>query len=418
MNNPFANFDLEASLAGLPDALRQPMFLAVAASTVAHGLVFLALPVVTNSAESKQLPDRVVGVVELTPEQQAKLPPSMMVSQFPPSSSVIPSLPTTGGKLPLTGLFPGMPDTNIAVLPPKNPINTLMDDIARDTAIANSNNNSSYSYTSPSYTPYVPPIKTTPTKTEAERKAEEEATKKAEVLAARKRIEAEVEAKRQIEEEEKKKNQPPGPGTTVAAGQQPTTPPGSTPNLPGGSTPGAADLKLSPEQQAQRTALAATMVYNADSVSPKAQSDRQNGTNQAILNQLADQIKGLTQEQQGEIAMSIVNAPIIDSVKPITPSIPAGLNLDFGKFARPPQVDVIVQVYLDPDGNPLPYNVGAGQPLQEGISVTTTSGNAYLDEQARIYVKEQLTKAPQKGRYQSIKYKVPVIVPPKQNAPA
>jgi hypothetical protein len=219
MNNPFANFDLEESLAGLPDALRQPMFLAVAASTVAHGLVFLVLPVVTNSAESKKLPDRVVGVVELTPEQQAKLPPSMMVSQFP-ASSVVPLLPTTGGKLPLTGLFPGMPENNIAIPATKNPVNTLMDDIARDTAIANSN--SSYSYTSPSYTPYVPPIKTTPTKTEAEKKAEEEATKKAEILAARKRIEAEEEAKRQIAEENK--NKPPGTGTIVAAGQQPTTP--------------------------------------------------------------------------------------------------------------------------------------------------------------------------------------------------
>jgi hypothetical protein len=406
MNNPFANFDLEESLAGLPGALRQPMVLAVAASTVAHGLAFLVLPVVTNSAESKKLPDRIVGVVELTPEQQAKLPPSMLVSQFPASSTLLPTVP--GGKLPLTGLFPGMPNNNIGIPAPKNSIDSLMDSIERDTKISSSNN--SY-YVPPvsSYT-YTPPNNPAPVKTEAEKEKEKAATKEAEILAAQQRIETEREATRRLEAaENKKKNQTPGSGVTVNPDQQPETPAGSTP-----IAPGAKDLKqLSPAEQAQRTALAATMVYNADSVSAKAQEHRQNGTNQAILNQLADQIKGLPPEQQGEIAMSIVNAAVVDSVPPITPQLPTGLNLDFGKFERPKQVDVIVQVYLSPDGKLLPYSVGEGQ-IQEGIAVTTTSGNPYLDDQARGFIKEQLAKNPQKGRYQSIKYKVPVIVPPQQ----
>jgi hypothetical protein len=406
MNNPFANFDLETSLAGLPNTLRQPMFLAVAASTLAHGLVFLVLPVVTNSAESKKLPDRIVGVVELTPEQQAKLPPSMMVSQFP--ASAVPLLPTTlGGKLPLTGLFPGMPNPNIPMPTTKNPINALMDSIERDTAIVNS---TPYSYTSPSYTPYTPPVKITPTKTEAEKKAEEETTKKAEILAARRRIETEEEAKRQIEEENKKKNQAPGSGVSVAPGQQATTPGGSTPN-----PPGATDLKkLSPQEQAQRNALAATMVYNPDSVDPKAQEARQKGADQSVLVQLDGQLKQLPEDQQGPIVMAILNPPTVDTIKPIAVQVPPGMNLDFGKFARPTQVEVIVQAYVTPEGKLLPYSVGEGQPLQDGVIVTTTSGNPYLDEQARGFVKEQLAKNPQKGRYQSIKYKVPVIVPPQQ----
>ncbi len=408
MNNPFANFDLEESLSGLPGVLRQPMVLAMAASGLAHGLFFLVLPVVTNSAESKKLPDRIVNVIELTPEQQANLPPSMMVNQLPLNQT--PLLPTSpGGKLPLTSLFPGMtPNSTINIPASKNPIDSLMDSIERDTKISSSNN----SYYVPPVSSHTPPNNSPPAKTEAQRKAEEEAIKKAEILAARRQIEIEEEAKRQIAEEKAKKDkdQPPGTGVNVNPDQQPTTP-GSTPN---GTTSDANGPKLSPEAQAQRTALAATMVYNPDSVRPKAQQERQDNSNNAILNQLADQIKGLTQEQQGKIVMSIIDAPTIDTIKPITPPIPPGLNLDFGKFERPQQVEVIVQAYVDPDGTLLPYSVGEGKPLQEGVSVTTTSGNAYLDEQARIYIKEQLTKTPPKGRYQSIKYKVPVIVPPPQ----
>ncbi|MEB3292444.1 MAG: hypothetical protein VKJ24_04735, partial [Synechococcales bacterium] len=58
--------------------LRQPMTLAVLASTGAHGAFFLGLPLVTGS----NAPDlRTVNVVQLTPEEQAKL--SGAVPQLP-----------------------------------------------------------------------------------------------------------------------------------------------------------------------------------------------------------------------------------------------------------------------------------------------------------------------------------------------
>jgi hypothetical protein len=390
----------------------------VAASSVVHGLVFLGLPVITNSAESKKLPDRIVGVVELTPDQQAKLPPSMMVSQFPVNPSM-PLLPTTlGGKVPLTGLFPGMPDPGIPLTPTKNSINTLMDDIARDTAIANSNNNSSYSYTSPSYTPYVPPIKTTPTQTEAEKKAEEETKKKDFDLAVQKEIEVRREAQLKAEAdklkaEEAKKNSPPGTSVIVAAGQQPTTPPGSTPNPPGGPTPGAADLKTpTPAQVAQQQQLIAATTYVAKGTTVPEQDAAQQALPGALLAQLEPELNKLSEADRqaivGKIAFSAVpTAPIeLREFQPQVASLPPGVDaFNFGNAKPPEQVEAIIQVYLTPDGKLL------GKP-----AIVRSAGPSWLNDLAIQAVEKALTEKPEKLDYKAIRFKVPYVLPKKANA--
>jgi hypothetical protein len=301
-----------------------------------------------------------------------------------------------------------MPENNIAIPATKNPVNTLMDDIARDTAIANSN--SSYSYTSPSYTPYVPPIKTTPTKTEAEKKAEEEATKKAEILAARKRIEAEEEAKRQIAEENK--NKPPGPGTTVAADQQPT-PPGSTPNPPGGPTPGAADLKTpTPAQVAQQQQLIAATTYDAKGTTVAEQDAAQQALPGALLAQLEPELNKLPEADRqaivGKIAFSAVPTATIElrEFQPQMASLPPGVDaFNFGNAQPPDQVEAIVQVYLTPDGKLF------GKP-----AIVRSAGPSWLNDLAIQAVEKAITEKPEKLDYKAIRFKVPYVLPKKANA--
>jgi len=71
-----------SALKSIPDGLRQPQGIALAISVSAHGLVALSLPLVSSPEQA--LPDRQqrVQVVELTPEQQSRLP-QLNVGQIP-----------------------------------------------------------------------------------------------------------------------------------------------------------------------------------------------------------------------------------------------------------------------------------------------------------------------------------------------
>jgi hypothetical protein len=404
MNNPFANFDLEESLSGLPGVLRQPMVLAVAASGLMHGLFFLALPVVTSSAESKKLPDRIVEMVQLTPEEQAKLPPSMTQVSMLPSMSGIQS--------PLNGLFSGVtPNSGIKITPPpvtNNPIDSWITKANQD-AISYGSGSSSYGSLGAPIGGIYPLPRNNSSEDDAAKKAADQKQKQLDLEKAEADRKAKEEADKKAKEEAEKQT-PTDPKTglpIVAAGQTTTPPPPGTPASQGS----AADLKNpTPAQIAQQQQLIAATTYDAKGTTADAQKARQDGANQAVLNQFA----GLPKEQQESIAGAILFAPTIDTIAPLTPQLPSGTTLQFGDLARPAQVDVIVQAYVAEDGALLPYSMGEGQPLQPGLLVTTTSGFQYLDEQALAFIKEQLTKNPVKGKVQSIKYKVPFTVLPQQ----
>jgi hypothetical protein len=407
MNNPFANFDLEESLSGLPGVLRQPMVLAVAASGLVHGLFFVVLPVVTNSAESKKLPDRIVNVIELTPEQQANLPPSMMVNQLPLNQT--PLLPTApGGKLPLTSLFPGMtPNSTMNIPKSKNPIDAYIEDSLR---------NSQNTIASNPYFDPLPPVRIPRTPPEVmKEKPPEKPPEKTSEQKAGETLKTQQDLEKPQDGDQPKET-PPGPGTTVDANQQPTTPPSSTPQ-----PPGAKELKPSAAQLAKQQLIAATTYKGAGTTSD--QTTQQDAATLNVQSQFAQQLAqeqpNLSPQQREEIAGSLAlgamdMSPTI-ALEPIAPQLPPGVTLEFGDMARPKELAVAVLAYVTPDGQLLSYSIVEGQP--EALVVTRSSGFAYLDNQAREAIKAVIKQQPPKGEgYRSLKYQVPFKLP--QQVPA
>lgn len=114
MSNPFDRFDLEGALDGLPDSLRNPMALAVGASLVTHGVFFIGLPAFSGIQTKEEKPERIVNVIELSPQEQAQLPQSTMAGQFPMNTTSplktnpLASLPQFP-QVPLTDLGPSVP---------------------------------------------------------------------------------------------------------------------------------------------------------------------------------------------------------------------------------------------------------------------------------------------------------------------
>jgi hypothetical protein len=106
MRPTFARFDFQDLLDTLPPVMRQPMVVATIGSVFAHALLALGLPVMAGGDQKK--PERVVGVVSLTPEEQAKLPSTM--ANLPGSglkgTSLVPlPLGPDGTISPLNGLL-------------------------------------------------------------------------------------------------------------------------------------------------------------------------------------------------------------------------------------------------------------------------------------------------------------------------
>jgi hypothetical protein len=120
MNNPLANFDLSLFLENLPNTLQRPMTVAVGASILTHGVVLVGLPLITGAADAPEKPDRIVNVITLTPEEQAKLPQSApVVTQMPLSLGTNGILPSLTGLMPTPApLMPLMPSSD----PSKNPL--------------------------------------------------------------------------------------------------------------------------------------------------------------------------------------------------------------------------------------------------------------------------------------------------------
>jgi hypothetical protein len=390
MNNPFANFDLEESLSGLPGVLRQPMVLAVAASGLVHGLFFLVLPVVTNSAESKKLPDRIVNVIELTPEQQANLPPSMMVNQLPLNQT--PLLPTTpGGKLPLTSLFPGsVPNSTITVPPSKNPIDSYIEDSLR---------NSQNSITSNSYFDPLPPVRIS--RSEPEVVKEKPPAKPPEKTPEQK---ADDKLKTQLNLEEpadqpkdKPKDKPPGPGTTVEP-NQPTTPPSSTLPPPGTPTDSGAKV-LTPTTPAALTPEQQNLFTLARTFNPKGTS--------------SDDYKG---KVNGEFLPKVIqtSGKAVDELYAAYPNktsqsfpanpVPADWQLNFTNVPKDQKYVTVIEAYVKADGS-----------FAFDPQVTRSSGFGLLDEQSLKLLAEYLKKEkPNLGKDQFVEFVFPFV----QNAPA
>lgn len=128
MNSRLNSLNLEKFLAELPDTFRKPMVMAVTASALAHGLFFVALPKLASSATKNQPPERVVNLIELTPEEQANLPQTMSVEQLP--------FDTEPTQAPLAQLSPGTPLPNsTSILPPVNSSTPSLDDLLKDFAL-------------------------------------------------------------------------------------------------------------------------------------------------------------------------------------------------------------------------------------------------------------------------------------------
>jgi hypothetical protein len=391
MNNPFANFDLEESLSGLPGVLRQPMVLAVAASGLVHGLFFLVLPVVTNSAESKKLPDRIVNVIELTPEQQANLPPSMMVNQLPLNQT--PLLPTApGGKLPLTSLFPGMtPNSTIDIPKSKNPIDAYIEDSLRNSqnTIAS---NPYFDPLPPVGIPRTPPevVKENPPEKPPEKTPEQKADDK-------------LKTQRKLEDlddkpkDDKPKDTPPGPGTTVEP-NQPTTPPSSTLPPPGTPTDSGAKVltpttpaALTPEQQQQFTL--------ARKFNPKGtSSDDYNGK---VNGEFLPKVIQTSGKDVGELYAAYSNKT--SQSFPANP-VPADWQLNFTNVPKDQKYVTVIEAYVKADGS-----------FAFDPAVTRSSGFGLLDEQSLKLLSEYLKKEkPDLGKDRFVEFVFPFV----QNAPA
>lgn len=104
----------------LPETLRQPTWLAVLASLGVHGLLAIALPILPSSSRTLDDAQRTVQLLELTPEEQSRLPDfSIPQYSFPPGTaqpdqfSLSPQAPQ-----PPLQLLPGLPPTYVPPAPP------------------------------------------------------------------------------------------------------------------------------------------------------------------------------------------------------------------------------------------------------------------------------------------------------------
>jgi hypothetical protein len=105
MTQPIAPSSAFSSLVrNLPDLLQQPASLALLGSIGAHLFFFATLPTFTSPTEQPDL--RPVRLVNLTPQEQSRLPQSPLTSQFG-----LPPLPKSDAKLnlPLGQPFPQYP---------------------------------------------------------------------------------------------------------------------------------------------------------------------------------------------------------------------------------------------------------------------------------------------------------------------
>jgi hypothetical protein len=355
MKNPFANFDLEESLSGLPDGLREPMVLAVVASGLVHGFTFLLLPVLTTSAEAKnQGTERIVSVVELTPEEQAKLPVTMTAV----NPLVNPLAPGALSKVPLTGLFPSSTTPGIQLTPNPNPVNDFFNNVNK------SSSGSTGSLGLGSYS-LGNPIITGSSNLDngldaAERKRLRELEK---ADAERKAKEAEAKAKQEEEakqtaEQKDQKNDPKNQTQVDPGGQNNSpTPPGTQPGTPSTS---ATQLQPTPALIAATTYGLPEGADKPEYVTQQSQQ-LQNSILTALLpealrnlpsdNPQRQQWETANQDQIGKTAIYMATQLQPQTITARPAPLPPGIT-EFKFNGAPPQtqVNAVIEVYVTPEG--------------------------------------------------------------------
>lgn len=113
-----------ASLIQIPEGLRSSTSVAALASLGIHGLLWAVLPILPlDSTLDTQL--RTVGLVELTPQEQSRLPqassgvvPPPTLPPFATQQSALPPIPPAPPSFPVGALPPMPPNGAIAALPP------------------------------------------------------------------------------------------------------------------------------------------------------------------------------------------------------------------------------------------------------------------------------------------------------------
>jgi hypothetical protein len=402
MNNPFANFDLEESLSGLPEGLRQPMVLAVIASGLVHGFTFLLLPVLTTSVEAKQQgTERVVSVLELTPEEQARLPVSM--------TAVNPVLPGAIGKLPLTSLLPGTNTPTIKINP--NPVN----DFFSKANTGSTSTGGGFGLGTYSYGNLSNPIITggsTNDLDSAERKrlrelekAENDRQKAAEEAAKKAKEEP---AKVNQDPVDKDKNNDPANQTKVEPGNQNNSP------MPPQPQTGSASSPTQPQPVTPTPELIAATQYGLPAGAEKPeyidqQSQQLRGS--IIAASMPEELRTLpsddpkrrdwetaNQEQIGQKALYLASSLQPQEFQPRPAPLPPGITeFKFNGVPAQTRVSAVIEVYATPEGK-----------LMAQPTVIRSSGFKYLDDLALKEITDAVNKAPLKN---PVRYTIPFDLP-------
>jgi hypothetical protein len=409
MNNPLANFDLSLFLENLPNTLQRPMTVAVGASILTHGLVLVGLPLLTGAADAPEKPDRVVNVITLTPEEQAKLPqaaPAPMPGMMGiPGMGLLPgigALPGVGPLLNGSSTLPSTGSTPMPILPSLNPSNNPL--LGFDFPNSYTTPTDSYNY-NPFPQVSQPVIKD---EKKEEKKTDDKKTddKKTDDKKTddKKTDDRKTDDKKTDDKKTELPDLTPGvPGTTgpIAA----ANPNGAAPLT--GTQP-ATQLPLTPEQLAalrdkdkniaiakQKEDLRIATTFNLAMTTPEAARSESNNFISQTFIKLAD--SGVTDEQfKTEERFKALKNPItmVETALPITPT-----SFDFSQAKV-----TIVTVVIGPNNELLLPPKGIG------------SGYKYLDELAEKAVGNLLEaerkKAKPSGNYQAIKFPIKFVIPP------
>jgi hypothetical protein len=409
MNNPLANFDLSLFLENLPNTLQRPMTVAVGASILTHGLVLVGLPLLTGAADAPEKPDRVVNVITLTPEEQAKLPqasPAPMPGMIGmPGMGMLPGIAALPGVGPMPSGSPTSPSTGsmpMPMLPSLNPSNNPL--LGFDFP------NSSYTTPTDSYNYNPFPSVSQPVIKDEKKEEKKTDDKKTE---DKKTDDKKTDDKKPDDKKpddtpnpELPKLTPNVPGTTgpIAAVNPNGNPNGAAPLT--GTQP--AQLPLTPEQLAalrdkdknaaiakQKEDLRIATTFNLAMTTPEAARSETNKFISQTFIKLAD--SGVTDEQfRTEERFKALKNPItmVETALPITPT-----SFDFSQAKV-----TIVTVVVGPNNELLLPPKGIG------------SGYKYLDELAEKAVGNLLEaerkKAKPSGNYQAIKFPIKFVIPP------
>lgn len=404
MNNPFPNFSTNSVMLGLSNLVQQPMFVAVAASAVVHGLVFVALPAVTTPVGQQKDPERVVSVIELTPEEQARLPQAVGLNQLPLPTDAMGQLP------PLSGVSPESTQSNGGTFLP--PLNPAISDILKQSGQPQ---DSFVPDPGPLFKPVPVPQRVIFQTPKPEPKPDP--PKKAEKPAPQPEKTPELPNLEKTQTLPDKPKMPPGtqdtnPQPTPSASPLPDggakslagTQPATTP-MPQGFDP------IKRQQEAQQRLAART--YSAVQTTREFQVQRQAQITNGVLQKLDAQLQELPEPERAAIARDFglaangMDQPV--KFEPATPQLLPGETLRFSE-ERPQEVMTVVQAYFAPNGALIPAVEEEGRAIVAPV-IMRSSGFKVLDDQALAIVKKKIEANRPTGKYQTIRYEIPFKLP-------